>query len=769
MNRISRIYFWIITFAFVICAGRVQAQSAEESNSGKEVFARQCASCHGSKGEGNSDHFADPLQGDLALGELTKLIVETMPEEDPDACVGEQAEEVAKFVYDNFYSETAQARTRESRIELTRLTVRQYRESVADLVGAFDNPLWMPEERGLQANYFAARNWTEGRRLAKQVDPNIDFAAGVPHFDPTGTYESLDTKKKKGENSMNDGFSVYWTGGLIAPETGNYQFVVESKNGFDLRINDLDRSLIDRKVRSDEIVEHQASLFLLAGRMYSFRLDLFSYPDPPAKVRVLWKPPGQPLSVIPATAFTPHTTSEVAVISAAFPADDASAGYERGVAVSNQWDAATTDASIEAATWISDRIWKLAKVKPDAEDASKRVQSFCHQFVSRAFTKKLTDEERRFFVDQHFEQPLSIRDQVKRVVILTLKSPRFLYPAVEKRSRDEEVARRLAMVLWDSMPDKRLYEMASKNELASNEKVSGEIYRMVQDPRSRQKLLAFLHHWLKTKRVDEVSKDQELFPDFNEQIAADLKNSLELYLNEVVWDKKSDFRELFRADYLYVNNRLAKFYGLPASDSGFQKVAIESEPRAGILTHPYLMTGLAYDRTTSPIHRGVFVAKHLLGRQLRQPPENFAPLSEEFAPEMTTRQRVEHQTKDSACMSCHTVINPLGFCLENYDAVGRFRTQEKTKPIEAASKYVTPDGETIRLDGPRDLADFLTGDSMTQRSFVRQMFNYYAKQPIYAYGPDQLDRLHARFVENDFNIQALLVDIASVTVNHQLE
>ena len=120
-------------------------------------------------------------------------------------------------------------------------------------------------------------------------------------------------------------------------------------------------------------------------------------------------------------------------------------------------------------------------------------------------------------------------------------------------------------------------------------------------------------------------------------------------------------------------------------------------------------------------------------------------------------------------MSCHTVINPLGFCLENYDAVGRFRTQEKEKPIEVASVYVTPDGKEIKLSGPRDLANFLANDEMAQRSFVRQLFNYYTKQSIDAYGYDQLDQLHKRFVENEFSVQKLLMEIASVTVYHELK
>jgi hypothetical protein len=142
------------------------------------------------------------------------------------------------------------------------------------------------------------------------------------------------------------------------------------------------------------------------------------------------------------------------------------------------------------------------------------------------------------------------------------------------------------------------------------------------------------------------------------------------------------------------------------------------------------MSGLAYHKDSSPIHRGVFIAKQLLGRRLRQPPSDVKPLTEEFNPKMTTRERVEHQTKETACMNCHTVINPLGFSLENFDAVGRFRVEEKKKPIDVSTVYKTPDGEKVELNGARDLAIFLANNETAQRSFVQQLFHHYAKQSI---------------------------------------
>lgn len=737
--------------------------TADAQVDGRKIYLQQCASCHGKDGTGVAGRFDDPLIGDLSLDELTRYVSESMPEEEPESCVADDAEAVAKFVFETFYSSAAQARNNQARVQLSRLTVRQYRETIADIVAALSgDDMWIPSERGIKADYFAARNWTEKLRISSQVDQGIDFANGVPHFRVDGRYEILAKHKKpKGANNMNDGFSAYWIGSVIPPETGEYELIVESKNGFQLYVNDPKNPLIDRKVRSDDTVEHKERIYLLGGRPHGFKLELFSYPDPPAKVRVLWKPPNQPVAVIPGRKFIPNFVAEVGVVSTSFPPDDASFGFERGTDVSAEWDAATTSAAIETANFISQRIWRFAKTKPTDPKSIPKIKEFCKRFVSLAFVTKLTEAEEVRFIDQHFEQAISVEDQVKRVVIMTLKSPRFLFPAFQPRDLKYERLRRLTLALWDSVPERQLAMKANKGRLDRVEQLANEMHWMVDHPRSREKLQSFFEYWLKMDHVAHASKDMELFPGFDDEMVVDLKESLLLYLDDVVWSETSDFRQLFLADHLFVNDRLADFYQLEHdSKTQFSKVKVDENQRAGILTHPFLMTGFAYHKDSSPIHRGVFIAKSLLGRRLRQPPDNVEPLTEEFDPSMTTRERVEHQTKETTCMNCHSVINPLGFSLENFDAVGRFRTQEKEKPIDVTSVYRTPDGNQVELNGPRDLANFLVANEAAQRSFVRQLFNHYAKQPIEAYGEGTLDRLHQSFQSNDFNIRQLLMDIA---------
>src|SRR5262249_49660789 len=151
-----------------------------------------------------------------------------------------------------------------------------------------------------------------------------------------------------------------------------------------------------------------------------------------------------------------------------------------------------------------------------------------------------------------------------------------------------------------------------------------------------------------------------------------------------------------------------------------------------------LLATFAYTATSSPIHRGVFLARSVLGRSLRPPPEAAAPLPAELHPNLTTRERIMLQTRPTACTTCHAMINPLGFPLENFDAVGRFRAEEHGKAIDATGLYQTRTGDTVKFNGARELAQFLAASEETHDAFVEQLFHHLVKQPIRAYGPETL-------------------------------
>lgn len=718
--------------------------------------------CHGASGEGVLDQYAQPLIGERSLADLTKLIVETMPEDDPGACVGEAAEQVAEYVYGEFYSAEAQARRGRPHAELARMTVRQYRETVADLIGGFGdaaswNGLRLDAERGLRGEYFNAKNFRGDKRVLERRDATVDFKFG----EGSPLAEKIEPQE----------FSIRWQGSLLAPDTGEYEFTLRSENGARLWLNDNQRALIDAWVKSGEETEHRETIRLLGGRVYPLRLEFFKSKEAKEKtasISLVWKPPGGVTEVVPERCLSPQGTQETFIVLTPFPPDDRSTGYERGTSVSKAWEQATTYAAIEAAGHVVAILRRLSGSAEDAADRPARLREFCQRFVERAFGRPLTDEQKALFIERQFANAADLETAVKRVVLLALNSPRFLYRDLGGRGGRPidayDVASRISFGLWDSLPDRPLWEAASQGQLSTNEQVAAQVERMLGDVRARSKLREFFHQWLRVDLADELRKDGALFPEFDERAVADLRVSLDLFLDDVAWSEASDFRQLLLADFLYLNGRLAPFYGasLPG-DAGFQKVPVDAAQRSGVVSHPYLLARFAYLGASSPIHRGVFLMRGLLGRQLRPPPEAVAPLSPDLHPDMTTRERTAVQTSPAACQSCHEIINPLGFALEGYDAIGRFRAEEKGRPIDDVGYYQSLAGPRAEFRGARQLGTFLADNEETRRAFVQQLFQYFVKQPMRAFGNDVPERLRRNFAEHNFHIRRLLVELITAS------
>jgi hypothetical protein len=293
---------------------------------------------------------------------------------------------------------------------------------------------------------------------------------------------------------------------------------------------------------------------------------------------------------------------------------------------------------------------------------------------------------------------------------------------------------------------------------------------MLGDPRTRAKVRAFFHHWLQMRYVEDVQKDPTLYPDFTPEIIDDLRTSLNLFLDEVVWSDTSDFRELLRADFVVVNERLAKFYGLPSPASGdFARVPADPSERSGVLTHPYLLAAFSYKNSTSPIHRGVFLTRNIVGRSLKSPPTAVAFNDAEFTPDLSMREKVAKLTHSESCQGCHAVINPLGFSLEWYDAVGRFRKEENGRAINALSEDLTDDNRTVQLGGARDVAEFAIASERANDAFIEQLFHHAIKQPINAYGPAAAEKLRQSFIASNYNLKKLLVDIVALAALRGIE
>ena len=215
---------------------------------------------------------------------------------------------------------------------------------------------------------------------------------------------------------------------------------------------------------------------------------------------------------------------------------------------------------------------------------------------------------------------------------------------------------------------------------------------------------------------------------------------------------------------IYLNRPLAEYYGAEWNgEEGFAKYPIDSGQRAGLITHPYVMAHFADNLESSPIHRGVFLARTVLGQALKPPPEAIAPLAPDLHPGLTTRERVALQTQPPSCMTCHAMINPLGFTLERFDAVGKFRDQEQDKPIDDSGGYVTLRGETVSFQGARPLAEFLVSSEEAQSALVQNVFHFLVQQSSAPYGTDTIGNLRHKWVAAEFDLKDLAVEIVVAT------
>ncbi|MBU6174117.1 MAG: DUF1592 domain-containing protein, partial [Planctomycetes bacterium] len=330
----------------------------------------------------------------------------------------------------------------------------------------------------------------------------------------------------------------------------------------------------------------------------------------------------------------PSSGPGVFALQSALPPDDRSYGFDRGIAVSRQWDDSTTSAAIEfaaiAAKELYPRYLRNQREKPNENRAL--LKSFLRETLDVAFRGALDDESASAYVDLQVDKTEDDFEAIKRVLLLGLKSPRFLYPLADARATiSQRAANRMTLVLYDSLPsDEWLLKRISKNELVKDWQLREAAKRMVNDYRAQAKIREFFYEWMNLSYKGEITKSQELFPGFDAALLSDLRASLDAFLDEVVTSPSSDFRQLFLADWSYTSDRIAKFYGeawKPAVDGtlGVHRTSRSSETMHGVLTHPYLMSALAYHDATSPIHRGIFLMKYVLGRSLR-PPRMLLPL-----------------------------------------------------------------------------------------------------------------------------------------------
>jgi hypothetical protein len=296
-----------------------------------------------------------------------------------------------------------------------------------------------------------------------------------------------------------------------------------------------------------------------------------------------------------------------------------------------------------------------------------------------------------------------------------LVDPEFLFrierdPAVVPRNgayriSDIDLASRLSFFLWSSMPDDELLSLAEKGQLKDPTMMEQQVRRMLADHRSNALVSNFAGQWLYLRNLRSVSPDPELFPYFDDNLREAFRQETELFFDSMVREDRTVL-DLLSANYTFVNERLAEHYGIPdVYGSRFRRVTLNDPHRGGLLGQGSILTVTSYGNRTSPVIRGKWILENILGAPPPPPPPNVPELRDrnQDGRMLSMRQQMEQHRASAVCASCHKVMDPLGFALENFDATGRWRTTDANTPVDPSG--VLPDG--TKVDGPAGLRDVL--------------------------------------------------------------
>ncbi len=367
-----------------------------------------------------------------------------------------------------------------------------------------------------------------------------------------------------------------------------------------------------------------------------------------------------------------------------------------------------------------------------------------------------------------FEEGLSV------VIASMLASPNFLFRIDKDRPSAEaarpagqyELASRLSYFFWSSMPDEELLRTAEQGTLRRPKVLETQVRRMLADPKARALIENFSGQWLETRRLESVHPDRERYPDFDDYLRTSIIKETQLFFEHIMQNDRSVL-DFIDGPYTFLNERLAKHYGIRGvTGTDFRKVDLTGTGRSGILTHAGVLTVSSYGNRTSPVLRGKWVLENILNAPPPPPPANVPSLNEDALGSLASlRQQLEEHRKNPVCASCHSRMDPLGFGLENYDAVGAYRTMDGKFPIDSSG--LLPDGRTFQ--GATELKAILRGqrDAFAE-GLTEKMLIYALGRGIERYERPDVKQIVAGLAANDYKFSALVMGIVN-SVPFQME
>jgi hypothetical protein len=432
-------------------------------------------------------------------------------------------------------------------------------------------------------------------------------------------------------------------------------------------------------------------------------------------------------------------------------------------------------AAVDVAEMVTTDPALLAAIAPEAADEATRARDFVTNFGMRAFRRPLTELE----VEEHlallqsgqalYEDTTGFAAGARLVIEAMLQSPHFIYRVEDSEEiagdviplDSFEVASRLSYFLWNTMPDDALLAAAAASELSDVETVRAQATRMLESPRAEAVVERFHHQLLRVDRFASADPSEAFYPDAPDDLGMLAIEEHDQFLRHTVFTQDGSWRDLLTSSETFVNADLAKLYELPGEfGEDFTLVDLDPTQRKGLFTQIGFLIANATSANPDPIHRGVFLAKHVACHTIAAPPDDIPPIP---APDdtQTNREAIEALTEvpGSECTACHSqLINPFGFPFETYDSTGAFRLIDNDKPVDPNASPVLSDGP-VPVTSAVELADALAGDAGVHECYAEHWLEFAMARP----SQDADDPLTVRLAQGsleDMSVKELLVELA---------
>jgi len=405
--------------------------------------------------------------------------------------------------------------------------------------------------------------------------------------------------------------------------------------------------------------------------------------------------------------------------------------------------------------------------QPDGRNNLEVAHELIGNFARRAWRRPVTKEEvERLtgFVVRAAKEKETFETGVKLALEAVLVSPRFLFrgelqpepdnPGSVHPVNEFALASRLSYFLWSSMPDDELLLVAERGRLRKN--LEAQVGRMLKDPKSSAFVENFAGQWLQIRGLKSVAPDRKEFPNFDENLRAAMERETELFFESILREDRSVL-DIIDADYTFVNERLARHYGIAGvSGDQFQKISLRGTPRAGVLSQAGILTLTSNPTRTSPVKRGKWVLENILGTPPPPPPPNVPELKAGKELTGTLRERMEQHRANPNCASCHARMDPIGFGLENFDAVGAWRDRDGGVAVDASGTL--PNGQSF--NGPAELRGiFKEKRDLFVHCLGEKMLTYALGRGMESYDRRAIDKISLALARNRYKFSALILEV----------